>query len=112
MSLLAGDLLAAEGILLQNGFVSEAIKINIQMYNWNRALELAIRHKKLLDEVLDSRRIYLKLLDKNETNPSYIALTINKTKSEINIVNESNDLEFNDNKMEDIIFDNIKITEE
>lgn len=36
MSLLAGDLLAAEGILLQNGFVNEAIKINIQMYNWNR----------------------------------------------------------------------------
>lgn len=36
MALLAGDLLAAEGILLQSGFINEAIRINIEVYNWNR----------------------------------------------------------------------------
>ena len=36
MALLSGDLLTAEGILLQNGLVEEAIRINIEVYNWNR----------------------------------------------------------------------------
>lgn len=36
MALLAGDLLAAEGILLQSGLIKEAIRINIEVYNWNR----------------------------------------------------------------------------
>lgn len=81
MSLLAGDLLAAEGILLQHGFISQAIRINIQMYNWSRALELAVRHKKQVDQVLEAREMYLKLLDKKETNPSYISLITTRGKS-------------------------------
>ncbi|XP_012280148.1 intraflagellar transport protein 80 homolog [Orussus abietinus] len=80
MALLAGDLLAAEGILLQNGLVSEAINTNIKMYNWNRALELAIRHKKLLEEVLAARKEYLRVLDKKETNQSYLTLITNMKK--------------------------------
>lgn len=36
MALLSGDLLTAEGILLQNGLIEEAIRINIEVYNWNR----------------------------------------------------------------------------
>ncbi|XP_063974091.1 intraflagellar transport protein 80 homolog [Diachasmimorpha longicaudata] len=82
MSLLAGDLLGAEGILLQNGLIGEAIRINIQMYNWNRALELAVRHKKLMEEVLEARNMYLKVLEKAETSPSYLALMTTKTKPE------------------------------
>lgn len=35
-ALLAGDLLSAEGILLQNGLTAEAVRINIEVYNWNR----------------------------------------------------------------------------
>lgn len=38
MALLAGDLLAAEGILLQNGLIKEAVRINIEIYNWNRCV--------------------------------------------------------------------------
>ncbi|XP_033228073.1 intraflagellar transport protein 80 homolog [Belonocnema kinseyi] len=76
-ALLAGDLLAAEGILLQNGLVSEAIQINIQVYNWNRALELAIKHKKQLEEVLAARKNYLQIINKEETNQSYLALLSN-----------------------------------
>lgn len=36
MSLLAGDFLAAEGILLQNGLIPEAIRMNIKVYKWSR----------------------------------------------------------------------------
>lgn len=77
MALLAGDLLAAEGILLQNGMINEAIKINIEMYSWNRALELALKHKKMLSEVLLARKNYLQILEKKETNQSYLAVMNN-----------------------------------
>ncbi|XP_067210138.1 intraflagellar transport protein 80 homolog isoform X2 [Linepithema humile] len=39
MALLAGDLLAAEGILLQSGLIKEAIRINTEVYNWNRLIK-------------------------------------------------------------------------
>ncbi|KAI4494196.1 hypothetical protein M0802_009065 [Mischocyttarus mexicanus] len=81
MTLLSGDLLAAEGILLQNGLVEEAITLNIKVYNWNRALELAIRHKKQIEEVLNERKDYLKTLKKEETNSSYIAAMNNISSS-------------------------------
>lgn len=34
--LMAGDALAAEGVLLQNGLYPEAIMMNLTVYNWNR----------------------------------------------------------------------------
>lgn len=73
MALLAGDLLAAEGILLQNGLTEEAIILNMKVYNWNRALELALRHKKQIEEVLKGRQKYLKTIGKEETNSAYLA---------------------------------------
>ncbi|XP_016838578.1 intraflagellar transport protein 80 homolog [Nasonia vitripennis] len=82
MTLLAGDLLAAEGILLQNGLVPEAIRINIAMYNWNRALELALKHKKLLGELLEARKRYLQVLEKKEVNQSFLAVQSNIAKSQ------------------------------
>ncbi|XP_029033851.1 intraflagellar transport protein 80 homolog isoform X2 [Osmia bicornis bicornis] len=82
MALLSGDLLTAEGILLQNGLIEEAIRINIEVYNWNRALELAIRHKKQQDEVLNARRKYLQVINKEETNQSFLAYVANVAKSQ------------------------------
>ena len=84
MALLSGDLLTAEGILLQNGLIEEAIRINIEVYNWNRALELAIRHKKQQDEVLNARRKYLQVINKEETNQSFLAYVANVAKSQVN----------------------------
>ncbi|XP_017875268.1 intraflagellar transport protein 80 homolog isoform X2 [Ceratina calcarata] len=81
MALLSGDLLTAEGILLQNGLIEEAIRINIEIYNWNRALELAIRHKKQLDEVLNARKEYLQVINKKETNQSFLAYMANVAKA-------------------------------
>ncbi|CAK9809405.1 Intraflagellar transport protein 80 homolog [Anthophora plagiata] len=82
MALLSGDLLTAEGILLQNGLIEEAIRINIEIYNWNRALELAIRHKKQLDEVLSARKKYLHVINKKETNQSFLAYITNVAKNQ------------------------------
>ncbi|CAK9811983.1 Intraflagellar transport protein 80 homolog [Anthophora quadrimaculata] len=82
MALLSGDLLTAEGILLQNGLIEEAIRINIEIYNWNRALELAIRHKKQLDEVLNARKKYLHVINKKETNQSFLAYITNVAKNQ------------------------------
>ncbi|PBC33240.1 Intraflagellar transport protein [Apis cerana cerana] len=82
MALLSGDLLTAEGILLQNGLIEEAIRINIEVYNWNRALELAIRHKKQLDEVLNTRKKYLQVINKKETNQSFLAYMANVAKTQ------------------------------
>ncbi|XP_076387112.1 intraflagellar transport protein Oseg5 isoform X4 [Megachile rotundata] len=82
MALLSGDLLTAEGILLQNGLIEEAIRINIEVYNWNRALELAIRHKKYQDEVLNTRKKYLQVIKKEETNQSFLAYMANVAKSQ------------------------------
>lgn len=39
---------------------------------FNRALELAMRHKKQLEEVLDTRAKYLQTIDKKETNQSFL----------------------------------------
>jgi intraflagellar transport protein 80 len=82
-ALLTGDLLAAEGILLQNGLTNEAIKLNIELYNWNRALELAIKHKKLLREVLDLRKRYLEILDKKEVNQTFLTVQTNIMKNQL-----------------------------
>ena len=46
----------------------------------NRALELAIRHKRLLDEVLHERKKYLVILNKEENNQSFLALNASKLK--------------------------------
>lgn len=108
MALLSGDLLTAEGILLQNGLIEEAVRINIEVYNWNRyffvpsylnvikaiyrllillfscrALELAIRHKKQQDEVLNTRRKYLQVINKEETNQSFLAYMANVAKAQV-----------------------------
>ncbi|XP_043275719.1 intraflagellar transport protein 80 homolog [Venturia canescens] len=89
MALLAGDLLAGEGILLQNGLVSEAIRINMKVYKWNRALELAIRHKKLVDEVLEERKNYLVILEKEESNQSFLTMIASRAKPLPNIIKET-----------------------
>ncbi|XP_060811530.1 intraflagellar transport protein 80 homolog isoform X3 [Bombus pascuorum] len=82
MALLSGDLLTAEGILLQNGLTEEAVRINIEIYNWNRALELAIRHRKQLDEVLNARKEYLRVINKKETNQNFLEYMANVAKTQ------------------------------
>ncbi|XP_034936884.1 intraflagellar transport protein 80 homolog isoform X2 [Chelonus insularis] len=104
MSLLSGDLLTAEGILLQHGFIDEAIQMNLQMYNWNRALELVLRHKKPTEKILEARKKYLLLLNKEETNASYLNL-MNKNAQSAQSNNAITEPEIIETKKDDEIID-------
>ncbi|OWF41163.1 intraflagellar transport protein 80 homolog [Mizuhopecten yessoensis] len=72
MALLCGSQQDAEAILLQAGLIFRAIMLNIQLYNWDRALELAVKHKTHVDTVLGYRQKYLTRFEKKENNKRYL----------------------------------------
>ncbi|CAG0918271.1 unnamed protein product, partial [Notodromas monacha] len=71
MALLAGNVKDAEGILLQNGLVFRAIMMHLQLFHWERALDLAVKHKTHLDTVLGYRKRYLDRFERQETNKKF-----------------------------------------
>ncbi|XP_004834588.1 intraflagellar transport protein 80 homolog isoform X1 [Heterocephalus glaber] len=70
--LFSGNIQEAEIILLQAGLVYQAIQININLYNWERALELAVKYKTHVDTVLAYRQKFLETFGKQETNERYL----------------------------------------
>jgi len=65
----------AEDILLQAGLIYRAIKMNMQLFKWNRALELALKHKSHIDTVLAYRQKYLESMSiAQETEPKFIQI--------------------------------------
>ncbi|KAH3805338.1 hypothetical protein DPMN_133639 [Dreissena polymorpha] len=68
MALLCGNPQDAEAILLQAGLTFRAIMLNIQLYNRDRALELAVKHKTHVDTVLGYRQKCMDQYGKSETN--------------------------------------------
>ena len=71
-SVMTGNYQDAENILLQSGLVFRAIVLNIYLHQWEKALELAIKHKTHVDTVLAYRLKYLARCDKEENNTKYI----------------------------------------
>jgi len=65
----------AEQILLQAGLYYRAIKVNIRLYNWERALELAQRYTVHVDTVCAYRQKYLASFGKQETSPQFLELS-------------------------------------
>jgi intraflagellar transport protein 80 len=63
----------AEAILLQAKppLVYRAIKMNVRLFRWGRALEVAVKHKKHVDTVLGYRARYLDRFQKQETNAKF-----------------------------------------
>jgi intraflagellar transport protein 80 len=57
----------AEAIYLQAGMVYRAIQLNIDLFNWERALQLALKHKTHVDTVLAFREKHLTELGSKET---------------------------------------------
>lgn len=92
----SGNINEAELLLLQAGLVYQAIQININLYNWERALDLAVKYKTHVDTVLAYRQKYLEKFGKQETNKRYLqyaeGLQIDwekiKAKIELEIVKE------------------------
>ncbi|XP_050164349.1 intraflagellar transport protein 80 homolog isoform X1 [Myiozetetes cayanensis] len=72
MLLFSGNTHEAETLLLQSGLVYQAIQVNINLYNWDRALELAVKHKTHVDTVLAYRQKFLKDFGKKETNKRFL----------------------------------------
>lgn len=72
MLLFSGHTQEAESVLLQAGLVYQAITIHIQLYNWDRALELAVKHQTHVDTVLAHRQRFLLDFHKKETNKRFL----------------------------------------
>ncbi|KAI9350037.1 WD40-repeat-containing domain protein [Zopfochytrium polystomum] len=79
----------AEAILLAAGLIFRAIRMWITLFNWERALELAVKYKTHVDTVLYFREKYLQKLERKETirafmqNSNGVSLDPEKIKAKI-----------------------------
>lgn len=64
----------AEQILLQGKLIYRCIRMHIRLFNWQRALELAMEHKTHIDTVLGYRQNYLKAISQSEADPKFSSL--------------------------------------
>ena len=64
----------AERILLQASppLAYRAIKLNLNLFRWQRALDLAVKHKIHIDTVLAYRQKYLQSFEREETNQKFL----------------------------------------
>jgi len=60
----------AEAILIQHRLFYRAIKLNIKLYRWDRALQIAVEHKTHVDTVIAYRQRFLQQYNREETNES------------------------------------------
>ena len=58
----------AEQILLNARLYYRAIKLNIKMYKWERALDIAVTNKTHVDTVIAYRSRFLQMYSREETN--------------------------------------------
>lgn len=72
--LLRNNIEEAENVLLQGKFIYRAIKLNINLFRWDRALSLAYQFKVHIDTVLGYRNQYLEKAKLEETNSKFIEL--------------------------------------
>jgi len=61
----------AEQILLSAKLYYRAIKLNIKLFRWERALDIAINHKTHIETVLAYRKRYLERTAQEETNKKF-----------------------------------------
>ena len=64
----------AERILLQSSppLIYRAIKLNIAIFRWHRALDLAVKQKVHIDTVLAYRQKYLEEFLRSEQDPKFL----------------------------------------
>ncbi|KAJ3393213.1 Intraflagellar transport protein 80 [Lobulomyces angularis] len=62
----------AENILISANLIYRALKMWMNLYQWDRALELAVKFKSHVDTVLYCRKKYLKSMDKTEFNKRFL----------------------------------------
>jgi intraflagellar transport protein 80 len=64
----------AEQILIGAGLLYRAIKLHIDLFEWEKALGLACQYKTHIDTVLGFRQKYLSKFNKQETSPQFIEI--------------------------------------
>jgi intraflagellar transport protein 80 len=74
MALLSGGINESENILLQAGKISQAVQLNINCHRWERALELALKYKVEMENVLAARRYYLEAIHHKETLSKFLEI--------------------------------------
>ena len=72
MAVLTGNYQDAENILLQGGLIFRAILLNVYLHQWDKALDLAVKHKTHVDTVLAYRLKHINRFDKEEHLKKYI----------------------------------------
>ncbi|KAL5476125.1 hypothetical protein EMCRGX_G026033 [Ephydatia muelleri] len=65
----------AEAIYLQSGLTYRAIELNITLFNWERALELAVKYKTHIDTVMAFRQKYLAGIGCQESLKKFVQFT-------------------------------------
>merc|ERR1712166_1654469 len=60
----------AEQILIGARLFYRAIKLNIKLYRWDRALQIAVENKTHVDTVIAYRQRFLQQYNREETNES------------------------------------------
>ena len=77
--LLSNRIDEAENILIQGKLIYRAIKININLFRWDRALNLALNFKTHIDTFLGYRQKYLASVGLEEVNSKFIELSRDNT---------------------------------
>lgn len=72
--LLSNKIDEAESVLIQSKLIYRAIKLNINLFRWDRAYNLAFQHKTHIDTVLAYRKKYLEGAGLEETNSKFLGL--------------------------------------
>jgi len=70
-ALFCGNFSEAESILLRAGLIYHIIQMNMDLFDWERALDVAIKHKTHVDTVLAFRQLYLEEVGKKEANNKF-----------------------------------------
>jgi len=71
LALYCKKIVEAEQILLQNKLYYRAIKMNIKLYRWDRALDIAIKNQTHVDTCIAYRQRFMEQYNKEESNEKY-----------------------------------------
>ena len=74
VQLLSNKIDDAERYLLDGKLIYRAIKMNINLFRWERALEIALTNKVHIDTVLGYRKKYLESVGLEEVNSKFLEL--------------------------------------
>lgn len=78
IAVICGNVKEAENILIASRYIFRAIQLNLEMYNWERALELMKNHdkeEKYAHLIVYYRRKYLEKFEKQEINTKLLQLS-------------------------------------